>query len=117
MTFAEELKSISEEVSVSRILRERCSIMKDRMKRCAKEGYRTYQVEVIKPACDYDGYDIPDNYQIITIITTHKNHSINDYVEGIYAYLINNLGFKVGDIETAKFHNDKYDSTQITIRW
>ena len=87
------------------------------MKRCAKEGYRTYQVEVIKPICDYEDCDLPDNYQTITIINIYKNHSITDYVEGIYAYLINNLGFKVEDIETAHFHNDKYDSTQIRIRW
>lgn len=114
MTFAEELKSISEELSVNRITAERCAIMKDRMKRCAKEGYRTYHVEVVKPKLEYESCDSPENYQIITIV---YNHSINDYVEGIYAYLINNLGFKVGDIETAKFHNSKYDSTQITIRW
>lgn len=114
MTFAEELKNISEEVSVNRIVTERCAIMQDRMRRCAKEGYRTYQVEVVKPNENYESCNIPENYQIITIV---YNHSINDYVEGIYAYLINNLGFKVGDIETAKFHNSKYDSTQITIRW
>lgn len=114
MTFAEELKKISEEVSVTRIIKERCSIMKDRMKRCAKEGYRTYQVEVVKPNEDYESCDIPENYQIITI---HKNHSINDYVSGIYAYLINDLGFNLHDIEKANFQNNRYDSTQITIRW
>lgn len=114
MTFVEELKKISEEVSVSRVIKERCAIMKDRMKRCAKEGYRTYQVEVIKPICDYEGYDIPENYQIISI---HKNHVINDYVSGIYAYLINDLGFKLSDIERSDFQNCKYVSTQITIRW
>jgi len=116
MTFVEELKKISEEVSVNRITKERCAIMKDRMRRCAKEGYRTYQLEVIKPKIgyEYEPGDIPENYQIITIA---YNHSINDYVEGIHAYLINDLGFKVGDIETAKFYNSKYDSTQITIRW
>ena len=114
MTFAEELKKISEEVSVTRVIKERCVIMKDRMKRCAKEGYRTYQVEVIKPTCDYESCDIPENYQIINI---HKNHCINDYVSGIYAYLINDLGFKLSDIEKANFQNCRYVSTQITIRW
>lgn len=114
MTFAEELKNISEEISVNRITAERCAIMKDRMRRCAKEGYRTYQVEVVKPKIEYEPGDIPENYQIITIA---YNHSISEYVEGIYSYLINNLGFKAGDIESAKFHNSKYNSTQITVRW
>ena len=114
MTFVEELKQISEEVSVTRITKERCAIMKDRMKRCAKNGYRTYQVEVIKPTTEYESCDIPENYQIITIVV---NHSINDYVSGIYDYLINNLGFKAGDIKTSHFHNVKYDSTLITIWW
>ena len=114
MTFAEELKKISEEVSVNRVIKERCSIMKDRMKRCAKEGYRTYQVEVIKLTLEHESYDIPENYQIISI---HKNHCINDYVSGIYAYLINDLGFKLSDIEKADFQNCRYVSTQITIRW
>jgi hypothetical protein len=114
MTFAEELKKISEEVSVNRVIKERCAIMKDRMKSCAKEGYRTYQVEVIKPICDYEGSGAPENYQIISI---HKNHCINDYIGGIYAYLINNLGFKLSDIEKANFQNCRYVSTQITIRW
>lgn len=114
MTFAEELKKISEEVSVTRIIKERCAIMKDRMKRCAKEGYRTYQVEVIKPTDEYESCDIPENYQIISI---HKNHCINDYISGIYAYLINDLGFDVHSIEKADFQNSRYVSTQITIRW
>lgn len=114
MTFVEELKKISEEVSIERIIKERCAIMKDRMRRCAKEGYRTYQVEVIKPTPEYESYDVPENYQIISI---HKNHVINDYVSGIYAYLINELGFKLSDIEKANFQNCRYASTQITIRW
>lgn len=114
MTFVEELKNISEEVSVNRITEERCAIMKNRMKLCAREGYRTYQVEVVKPKHEYKPGDIPENYQIITIV---PNHSIADYLEGIYAYLVNNLGFEVGDIESANFHNSEYDSTQITIRW
>ena len=114
MTFAEELKTISAEVAVERIVKERCAIMKDRMMRCAKEGYRTYQVEVIKPTYDYESCDIPENYQIITI---HTNHCINDYVSGIYAYLINDLGFKVEDIDKANFQNSRYVSTQITVRW
>lgn len=113
MTFVEELKKISEEVSVTRVIKERCAIMKDRMKRCAKEGYRTYQVEVIKPTSEYESCDIPENYQIITI---HKNHDIRDYTSGIYDYL-RDLGFKIGDTEEASFHNSRYDSVQITIRW
>ena len=114
MTFKEELKKISEEVSLERIVKERCSIMKDRMHRCAKEGYRAYQVEIVKPTPNYESCDIPENYQIITI---HKNHVINDYVSGIYAYLINNLGFTINDIDKANFQNSQYVSTQITVRW
>lgn len=116
MTFVEELKKISEEASVNRIIKENCATMKDRMKNCAKEGYRTYQVEVIKPfpTTAFGRYGIPENYQIISI---HKNHVINDYVSGIYAYLINDLGFKLSDIEKANFQNCRYVSTQITIRW
>ena len=106
MTFVEELKKISEEASVNRVIKENC----------AKEGYRTYQVEVIKPfpTTAFGRYGIPENYQIISI---HKNHVINDYVSGIYAYLINDLGFKLSDIEKANFQNCRYVSTQITIRW
>jgi hypothetical protein len=115
MTFKEELKNISDEIAVNRVIKECCAIMKDRMKRCAKEGYRTYQIEVLKPTPKYDeSYDIPENYQIISI---HKNHIINDYVSSICAHLITDLGFAVNDIEKSNLQNSRYVSTQITIRW
>jgi hypothetical protein len=113
MTFKEELTNISDKVGFELRIAEHCAAMQEAMKESAKSGCRTYQVEVIKPFCNYAHSELPDNYYIIFC---DKDRVINDYVMKVVEWA-KQLGFHNNDISTANMRNNYYCSTQITIKW
>lgn len=113
MTFMEELKVISDKYDFEARLDAQCKLIKEGMKSAASNGYRTYQVEIVKPVGSYASSTTPDNYKIIIC---DKERVINDYSSKIIHYF-KNLGFSLANMEFANIHNNYYVSTQITIHW
>ena len=116
MTFAEELKNISDVVNFELTIANECATIKDKMREAASLGIRTFQIDIIKlfPNCALGRRGIiEDNYH--TIVTAN-NIIINDCRDKIVDYL-KQEGFSTHSIEIAYITNTSYCSCLITVRW
>ena len=116
MTFAEELKNISDEVNFEVNIATQCALIQDGMREAASLGIRSFQIDIIKlfPNCGVGRRDnVEDNYY--TIVTA-KNIPIDRYTDKIVEYL-KQLGFSKHVIEIANIKNNCYLSSLISVRW
>lgn len=116
MTFAEELKNISDVINFEVNIATDCALIKDKMREAASLGIRSFQIDIIKlfPNCGLGRRDtVEDNYY--TIVTA-KNIPINNYKDKIVEYLTQQ-GFSVHSIDIAHIRNNYYCSCLITARW
>lgn len=114
MTFAEELKNISDVVNFELNIANECATIKDKMREAAGLGIRTFQINIIKlfPNCAM-GTCKEDNYY--TLVTA-KNIPTNQYRDKIIEYL-EQQGFSKHVIEVANIKNNYYCSSLISVRW
>ena len=115
MTFAEELKNISDIVNFEVNIANECAIIKDGMREAASLGIRSFQIEIMKlfPNCGVGRRPNVDNYY--TIVTA-KDIPINKYKDKIVEFL-EHEGFSKHAIEVGNMKNDYYCSSLITVRW
>lgn len=116
MTFAEELKNISDIVNFEINIANECATIKDEMRKAASLGIRSFQIDIIElfPNCGVGcGHSVEDNYH--TIVTS-KNIPINRYTDEIVEYL-KQLGFSNHTIEIANIKNSYYNSSLISVGW
>lgn len=115
MTFAEELKNISDIVNFEVDIANEYAIIKDEMREAASLGIRCFQIDIMKlfPNCGVGRRPNVDNYH--TIVTT-KDIPINKYKDKIVEYL-EQEGFSKHAIEIANISTDYYCSSVISVRW
>ena len=115
MTFAEELKSISDIVNFELNIANECAIIKDKMREAAGLGIRSFQVDIIKlfPNSVYVKDVNADNYY--TIITA-KDIPIAKYKDKIVEYL-EQQGFSKYNIDIANITNSHHCSSLVSVRW
>lgn len=115
MTFAEELKNISDIVNFEVNIANECAIIKDKMREASGLGIRSFQIDIMKlfPNCGVGTNPDSDNHYIIV---TAKNIPIDKYKDKIISYL-EQLGFSKHVIEVASMKNSYYCSSMITVRW
>lgn len=114
MTFAEELKNISNIVTFEVNITNECALIKEKMRKAASLGIRTFQINIVNlfPKCAI-GTCEEDNYYTLVIA---KNIPINQYRDKIIGYL-EEQGFSKHVIEVANIKNDYYCSSLISVRW
>ena len=116
MTFAEELKNISDIVSFELNIANDCALIKDKMREAASLGIRSFQIDIIKlfPDCGVGRRDnVEDNYYAIV---TAKNIPVYNYKDKIVEYLTQQ-GFSIHSIDIAYIKNTCCCSCLITVRW
>lgn len=115
MTFAEELKNISDGVVLEIDIASHCDIIKNMMREVAGLGVRSFQIDIICPhSANVDANEVKaDNYHTIFI---NKNYSIKEYEDSIMYFLMQQ-GFSKHTIEVAHITNFNYTSSLISVRW
>ena len=115
MTFAEELKNISDQLNFELTIANECAAIKDKMREAASIGIRTFQIDIIKlfPNCGVGRNTKEDNYY--TIVTA-KDIPINNYKDKIVEYLTQQ-GFSMHSIDIAYIRCTCSCSCLITARW
>lgn len=115
MTFAEELKKLSDTANFDILMAERCAAIKDQMREVAEQGIRCFQIDIVKvfPGKTYGKPPKVDNYYVIFSDRTHCN---DDYKRKIIQFM-EQQGFSKHSIEVATITNSCGCCTNITVRW
>lgn len=115
MTFAEELKNISDIVNFEINIANECAIIKDEMRKAASLGIRGFQIDIVKLFSNsVFASDISaDNYHVII---TAKDIPITNYKDKIVEYL-EQQGFSKHNIDIANITNSHHCSRLISVRW
>ena len=115
MTFAEELRNISDKASFNIEISNNYKIIKEMMKECAAIGMRTFQIDVVSMNPGVTDKKLPkeNNYHTILI---NRNYSIDNYYDAIMDFLLMQ-GFSQNNIEVAHLYTIDYSSILISVRW
>ena len=119
MTFVDELKAISDSVELHHKLDRQLEEIKAKMHLSAKNGYRTFQIEIIC-LTDKTYFDIKhptaENCCVLYLRADKYANTLSFYERKVIEFL-NELGFTVANVEHARHRIGYNETVHFSMGW